>query len=97
MQASGVSHVFRSRQRLHTPSHLPVVEQNIRSPDQIVREADVSDPWIIRHVPLQVEIRPILKQIQTQRHSNINVDLHVVRVVLITSLDTLSRFMLDQI
>lgn len=38
----------------------PVVKQDVRPPDLAVRKPYVGHTWIVRHVPLQVEIFPVL-------------------------------------
>lgn len=47
---------------------VPVVQQDVGPPDLVVGESDVGHTWIVGHVPLQVEIRPVL-----QTHTNTDV------------------------
>lgn len=50
---------------LQQRGRVPVVQQDVGPPDLVVRESDVGHTWIVGHVPLQVEIRPVL-----QTHTN---------------------------
>lgn len=48
---------------------LPVVEQDVRSPDLVCGETEVFHPGVLALVPLEVVVEPALKHKHTHGHS----------------------------
>lgn len=62
---------------------VPVVQQDVGPPDLVVREPDVGHTWVVWHVPLQVEICPVL-----QTHANIIAKIDIYCTIITTNAHT---------
>lgn len=51
----------------NTNAYIPIVEQDVWCPHLVSGEAKVFDTWVLRLVPLQIMIIPVLRSIYRER------------------------------